>query len=143
MRCASSTWPVRGPPPSGRLLVLIVWDLDRDALSKNKEAFNRFRLDATYGTDNARRLIKHIVVFFNKVDRFEQQGGTQQQLDEERKYISDLFARCFDGYSLSFHAGSAFDGRGVLDVYGEILRALGLGKHYQPLTGNALTGIAI
>ncbi len=126
-----------------RLLVLVVWNLDKDHLAKNRDAFNPWRLDATYCTDNARRLIKHVIVFFNKVDRFEQQGGTRQRLEEEKKYIADLFAKHLEGYSLSFYSGSAADGRGVLDVYGEILRVLGLGSHYQPLTGNALAGLAI
>jgi hypothetical protein len=120
-----------------RVLVLIVWNLERTNLAKNLEAFNRHRLDATYGTDNARRLIKHVIVFFNKVDLFERQGGTQHQLDEEKRLITDLFARYLVGYSLSFYSGSAIDGRGVLDVYGEILRVLGLGKNFQPLSGNA------
>jgi len=120
-----------------RVLVLIVWNLERNNLAKNVEAFNQHRLDATYGTDNARRLIKHVIVFFNKVDLFERQGGTPQQLEQEKMYIADLFARYLVGYSLSFYAGSAIDGRGVLDVYGEILRVLGLGKNFMPLSGNA------
>src|SRR5215468_3412447 len=36
-----------------RVLVLVVWNLERTNLAKNLEAFNRHRLDATYGTDNA------------------------------------------------------------------------------------------
>lgn len=120
-----------------RVLVLVVWNLEETNLAKNVEAFNRHRLDATYGTDNARRLIKHVIVFFNKVDLFEKQGGSPQRLEEEKKYITELFAKYLVGYSLSFYSGSAIDGRGVLDVYGEILRVLGLGKNFQPLSGNA------
>lgn len=116
-----------------RVVALWVWDLS--SLPANRSRMTREVVNALYDNEEARALIKKIVVFFNKVDFLLATMDPQtveKLVSREEAYIRDVLDKALgSGYELQFQVGSAMDGRGMLEVFGSLLRSLELGKNYQ------------
>lgn len=118
----------RNRAPSSVVAVLI-WDLSDPVKSREHSTIKRLRL--AYYTRKARPMIRHIVVFFNKLDLLPPED-VARLIAFETEHIRSITGFLGDDVTLTFVEGSALDGRGVIDCYGAILTRLGLGKLLQP-----------
>jgi hypothetical protein len=119
----------RSRAPSSVVAVLI-WDLSDPGKSREHSTIKRLRL--AYDTRKARPRIHNIVVFFNKIDLLPP-ADVARRIAFETEHIRGITGFLGDDVRLTFVAGSALDGRGVIDCYGAILARLGLGELLQPL----------
>jgi hypothetical protein len=118
----------RGRAPSAVVAVL-VWDMADPMKSREHSTIKRLRM--AYGTRNARPLVRHLVVFFNKIDLLPA-AELARLIAFETDHIRSVTSFLGDDVSLTFVEGSALDGRGVLESYGAILARLGLASRLRP-----------
>lgn len=119
-------------PRNGNVTALWVWDMTNE--SANKAHFDKDSVDYAYGSENA-QLIKHIVVFLNKVDVLRESKSAAEVAEliaAEERYIHDVIAMCFDkGMPVTIKHGSSLRGEGMFEAYGALLTSLGLGEHFR------------
>lgn len=113
-----------------RVVAVWLWDLSRTD-AENQEALNVARLKATYGSEVGRK-VKQVLVFLNKTDTLTLDEHKLAQIAQTEDVIRAMARSVFDqDFPVSFHRGSALDGTGVLDLYGAMLRAFGLGNYFE------------
>jgi len=115
--------------PSLCALALWVWDMADTMKSRTRLGVDRLRLG--YHNKAARLLFKHVIVFFNKIDLLpaDEVARLVALETEHIRSITGFFGR---DVSLTFLAGSAMDGRGMIECYGAILTRLGLSQLLRP-----------
>ena len=119
-------------------VLLIIWDISNENFEENSKQLNPTRLEATYGNDIAKEIIKKIVVFFNKVDTVETSilsNRIKEQKHKLDKEFKSLFGENFDE-KVEYRAGSALNGQGIHDCIGAILKHFDLEPNFQKITGN-------
>ena len=129
----------RPPDPDNRpgaVIVVLIWDMADTAGSRAR--INKDRLKLAYHNDHARRLIKHFVIFFNKLDLLAVTPEHAQQLvDDERAHIDHLTDFFDSDVTRTYLQGSALRGDGVIDCQGAIYTALGLAPYFRVVERDA------
>lgn len=111
------------------VVAVLIWDMADPMKSREHSTIKRLRM--AYSTRKARLLVRHIVVFFNKLDLLPA-DDVARLIAFETEHIRSVTAFLGDDVTLSFVQGSALDGRGVIDSYGAILARLELAKLLRP-----------
>lgn len=120
----------------GAVIVVLIWDMADTAGSRAR--INKDRLKLAYHNDHARRLIKHFVIFFNKLDLLGVPADRVQELiDEERAHIDHLTDFFDSDVTRTYLQGSALRGDGVIDCQGAIYTALGLAPYFRVVDRDA------
>ena len=116
----------------GSTIVVLVWDMADTAGSRAR--ITRERLQLAYHNDYARQLIKHFVIFFNKLDLLAVPPERVQQLvDDERAHLASITDFLGTDVARTCLQGSALRGDGVIECQGAIYTALGLAPHFRDL----------
>ncbi len=115
------------------VVLVVIWDISKTK-EENEKYLSGYRLEATYGNVMAKRLIKSIVVFFNKTDSL----SPEQQIKRVHDYSAEIervFTQHFEvGYgNITFCNGSALSGAGLFDCYGAVLRKLDLAGNFSEI----------
>ena len=94
-------------------------------------------MESVFGNDLARKLIKSVVVFFNKTDCFERKI-LEKRIAEEKQYIRETLTYVLDDglEDIIFSQGSALHGTGLFDCYGKILQSFDLRENFIAIKGN-------
>jgi hypothetical protein len=122
--------PADGDGRPGAVIVCLIWDMADTAGSRAR--INKDRLKLAYHNDNARRLIKNFVIFFNKLDLLAVSPERAAQLvEEERAHIEHLTDFFDSDVTRTYLQGSALRGDGVIDCQGAIYAALGLAPYFR------------
>jgi len=134
LRAASSV----GPGERG-VAVLVV---NLDDLAANRRYFTREVVDALFANELARSCFTHFVVLLNKEDRLRERVPADQiesVVAAEAARVIELLERALGGgYSAEIVRGSALTGHGMRQLWGAILRGLGLTHlfEFEPPTGD-------
>jgi hypothetical protein len=116
----------------GTAIVVLVWDMADTAGSRAR--ITRERLQLAYHNDYGRQLIKHFVIFFNKVDLLSVPAERVQQLvEDERAHLDSITDFLGTDVVRTYLHGSALRGDGVIECQGAIYSALGLAAHFRDL----------
>jgi hypothetical protein len=116
----------------GTAIVVLVWDMADTSGSRAR--ITRERLQLAYHNDYARQLIKHFVIFFNKLDLLAVPPERVQQLvDDERAHLASITDFLGTDVARTYLQGSALRGDGVIECQGAIYTALGLAPHFRDL----------
>jgi F0F1-type ATP synthase membrane subunit b/b' len=116
----------------GTAIVVLVWDMADTAGCRAR--ITRERLQVAYHNDYARQLIKHFVIFFNKLDLLLVPPERVQQLvDDERAHLASITDFLGTDVARTYLQGSALRGDGVIECQGAIYTALGLAPHFRDL----------
>jgi hypothetical protein len=116
----------------GTAIVVLVWDMADTAGSRAR--ITKERLQLAYHNDYGRQLIKHFVIFFNKLDLLTVPAERAQQLvDEERAHLVSITDFLGTDVIRTYVHGSALRGDGVIECQGAIYTALGLAAHFRDL----------
>ncbi len=116
----------------GTAIVVLVWDMADTAGSRAR--ITKERLQLAYHNDYGRQLIKHFVIFFNKLDLLTVSPEHLQQLvDAERAHLDSITNFLGNDVVRSYLQGSALRGDGVIECQGAIYTALGLAAHFRGL----------
>ena len=116
----------------GAAIVVLVWDMADTSGSRAR--ITKERLQLAYHNDYARHLIKHFVIFFNKLDLLSVPPERAQQLvDEERAHLDSITNFLGTDVVRTYLQGSALRGDGVIECQGAIYTALGLAAHFRDL----------
>lgn len=116
----------------GTTIVVLVWDMADTAGSRAR--ITRERLQLAYHNDYARQLIKHVVIFFNKLDLLTVPTERVQQLvEDERAHLASITDFLGTDVTRTYLQGSALRGDGVIECQGAIYTALGLAPHFRDL----------
>jgi cell division septum initiation protein DivIVA len=116
----------------GMAIVVLVWDMADTAGSRAR--ITKERLQLAYHNDYARQLIKHFVIFFNKLDLLTVPAERVQQLvDEERAHLASITDFLGTDVVRTYLQGSALRGDGVIECQGAIYSALGLAAHFREI----------
>jgi len=116
---------------NGTAIVVLVWDMADTAGSRAR--ITKERLQLAYHNDYGRQLIKHFVIFFNKLDLLTVPPERVQQLvDEERAHLDSITNFLGPDVVRTYLQGSALRGDGVIECQGAIYTALGLAAHFRP-----------
>jgi len=116
----------------GAAIVVLVWDMADTSGSRAR--ITRERLQLAYHNDYARQLIKHFVIFFNKLDLLLVPPERVQQLvDDERAHLASITDFLGTDVARTYLQGSALRGDGVIECQGAIYTALGLAPHFRDL----------
>jgi sulfate adenylyltransferase subunit 1 (EFTu-like GTPase family) len=92
------------------------------------------RLQLAYHNDYGRQLIKHFVIFFNKLDLLNVPAERVQQLvEEERAHLDSITDFLGTDVVRTYLQGSALRGDGVIECQGAIYTALGLAAHFRDI----------
>jgi len=114
----------------GTAIVVLVWDMADTAGSRAR--ITKQRLELAYHNDYGRALIKHFVVFFNKLDLLTVPPERIQQLvDDERAHLDSITDFLGTDVVRTYLQGSALRGDGVIECQGAIYTALGLAAHFR------------
>jgi F0F1-type ATP synthase membrane subunit b/b' len=114
----------------GTTIVVLVWDMADTAGSRAR--ITKERLQLAYHNDYGRQLIKHFVVFFNKLDLLTVSPERLQQLvDDERAHLHSITDFLGTDVVRTYLQGSALRGDGVIECQGAIYTALGLAAHFR------------
>lgn len=114
----------------GVAIVVLVWDMADTAGSRAR--ITKERLQLAYHNDYGRQLIKHFVIFFNKLDLLRVgPDRVQQLLDEERAHLHSITDFLGTDVVRTYIQGSALRGDGVIECQGAIYTALGLAAHFR------------
>ncbi|HWO22658.1 MAG TPA: hypothetical protein VNO30_28055 [Kofleriaceae bacterium] len=116
----------------GTAIVVLVWDMADTAGSRAR--ITKERLQLAYHNDYGRQLIKHFVIFFNKLDLLNVSAERVQQLvDDERAHLGSITDFLGTDVVRTYLAGSALRGDGVIECQGAIYTALGLAPHFRDI----------
>lgn len=120
----------------GAVIAVLIWDMADTAGSRAR--INKDRLKLAYHNDHARRLIKHFVIFFNKLDLLAVTPEHAQQLvEDERAHLEHLTDFFDSDVTRTYLQGSALRGDGVVDCQGAIYTALGLAPYFRVVERDA------
>ena len=116
----------------GTAIVVLVWDMADTAGSRAR--ITKERLQLAYHNDYGRQLIKHFVIFFNKLDLLSVPVERMQQLvEEERAHLDSITDFLGTDVVRTYLQGSALRGDGVIECQGAIYTALGLAAHFRDI----------
>jgi hypothetical protein len=116
----------------GTAIVVLVWDMADTSGSRWR--ITRERLQLAYHNDHGRQLIKHFLIFFNKLDLLNVPPERVQQLvDNERAHLDSITDFLGTDVVRTYLQGSALRGDGVIECQGAIYTALGLAAHFRDL----------
>lgn len=116
----------------GTAIVVLVWDMADTSGSRAR--ITRERLQLAYHNDYGRHLIKHFLIFFNKLDLLSVPPERVQQLvDNERAHLDSITDFLGTDVVRTYLQGSALRGDGVIECQGAIYTALGLAAHFRDL----------
>lgn len=116
----------------GTAIVVLVWDMADTAGSRAR--ITKERLQLAYHNDYGRQLIKHFVIFFNKLDLLNVPAERVQQLvDDERAHLDSITDFLGTDVVRTYLSGSALRGDGVIECQGAIYTALGLAAHFRDI----------
>jgi hypothetical protein len=116
----------------GTAIVVLVWDMADTASSRAR--ITRERLQLAYHNDYGRQLIKHFLIFFNKLDLLDvTHERARQLLDEERAHLDSITDFLGTDVVRTYIQGSALRGDGVIECQGAIYTALGLAAHFREI----------
>jgi hypothetical protein len=116
----------------GTAIVVLVWDMADTSGSRAR--ITKERLQLAYHNDHGRQLIKHFVIFFNKLDLLSVPPERIQQLvDDERAHVDSITDFLGTDVVRTYLHGSALRGDGVIECQGAIYTALGLAAHFRDL----------
>ncbi len=116
----------------GTAIVVLVWDMADTSGSRAR--ITKERLQLAYHNDYGRHLIKHFVIFFNKLDLLTVPPERLQQLvDDERAHLDSITDFLGTDVVRTYLQGSALRGDGVIECQGAIYTALGLAAHFRDL----------
>lgn len=114
----------------GTTIVVLVWDMADTSASRAR--ITKERLQLAYHNDYGRQLIKHVVIFFNKLDLLDvPQERMQQLVDDERAHLASITDFLGTDVIRTYIQGSALRGDGVIECQGAIYTALGLAAHFR------------
>ena len=114
----------------GTAIVVLVWDMADTAASRVR--ITKERLQLAYHNDYGRQLIKHFVIFFNKLDLLDVSPERARQLVEDERAHLDSITDFLGGDVIrTYIQGSALRGDGVIECQGAIYTALGLAAHFR------------
>jgi hypothetical protein len=116
----------------GTAIVVLVWDMADTAASRAR--ITKERLQLAYHNDYGRQLIKHFVIFFNKLDLLSVSPERMQQLvEDERAHLDSITNFLGTDVVRTYIHGSALRGDGVIECQGAIYTALGLATHFRDI----------
>jgi hypothetical protein len=116
----------------GTAIVVLVWDMADTSGSRTR--ITKERLQLAYHNDYGRQLIKHFVIFFNKLDLLNVSPEHLQQLvEDERAHLDSITNFLGTDVVRTYLQGSALRGDGVIECQGAIYTALGLAAHFREL----------
>ncbi len=116
----------------GTAIVVLVWDMADTAGSRAR--ITKERLQLAYHNDYGRQLIKHFIIFFNKLDLLNVPAERVQQLvEDERAHLDSITDFFGTDVVRTYLQGSALRGDGVIECQGAIYTALGLAPYFRDL----------
>lgn len=123
-----------------KAILLIVWDISSlEIFGKSCRHFNEQRIRATYGSKEVSKIIKSIIVFFNKTDLvdYNAKDSVNTRIESGKQWLSSIFKTVFEsGYEIHYVSGSAKNGNGTRECLGIILDELEISKYLPTVKGN-------